>query len=75
MFHDVTSGTGAADLCTLRANDQSGLLNRPITIPQSGLGHRHAHAHASLVICGFIRCLVWSMIDIIQSGKRQSGGK
>jgi hypothetical protein len=73
MFHGVTSGTGTADLCTLRANDQPGLLNRPITIPQSGLGHHHAHA--SLAICGFIRFLAWSMIDIIQSGKRQSGGK
>ncbi|BAR55301.1 hypothetical protein NK6_2120 [Bradyrhizobium diazoefficiens] len=26
--------------------------------------------HASLTICGFIRIRGWSMIDIIQSGKR-----
>jgi len=39
-----------------------------ITIPQSEL-LLHGD-HASLTICGFIRILDWSMIDIIQSGKR-----
>jgi hypothetical protein len=39
-----------------------------ITIPQSEL-LLHG-GHASLTICGFIRIRGWSMIDIIQSGKR-----
>lgn len=39
-----------------------------ITIPQSeSLRQRD---HASLTICGFIRLFEWSMIDIIQRGKR-----
>jgi hypothetical protein len=38
------------------------------TIPQSEL-LPHGR-HASLTICGFIRIRHWSMIDIIQSGKR-----
>jgi hypothetical protein len=39
-----------------------------ITIPQSEL-LPHGD-HAALTICGFIHILGWSMIDIIQSGKR-----
>jgi hypothetical protein len=45
-----------------------GALGRLITIPQSEL-LRHGD-HASLTICGFIHSLDWSMIDIIQGGKR-----
>lgn len=41
---------------------------RLITIPQSELLRRGDHA--SLTICGFIHSLGWSMIDIIQGGKR-----
>jgi hypothetical protein len=40
----------------------------PVTIPQSEL-LLHGD-HASLTICGFIRPCGWSMIDIIQRGKR-----
>jgi hypothetical protein len=39
-----------------------------ITIPQSEL-LLHG-GHASLTICSFIRLCGWSMIDIIQRGKR-----
>jgi hypothetical protein len=39
-----------------------------ITIPQSEL-LLHGD-HASLTICGFIAIGDWSMIDIIQRGKR-----
>jgi hypothetical protein len=39
-----------------------------VTIPQSEL-LLHGD-HASLTICGFIRRCGWSMIDIIQRGKR-----
>lgn len=39
-----------------------------ITIPQSELLLQGDHA--SLTICGFIRLCEWSMIDIIQRGKR-----
>jgi len=46
----------------------AGIQGRPITIPQSEL-LLHGD-HASLTICGFIRFRGWSMIDIIQSGKR-----
>jgi len=48
-----------------------GARRRPagaITIPQSGL-LLHG-GHASLTICGFIQLSGWSMIDIIQRGKR-----
>lgn len=40
-----------------------------VTIPQGELVTRGDHA--ALTICGFIRIRVWSMIDIIPSGKRQ----
>jgi hypothetical protein len=46
----------------------AGASGRLITIPQSEL-LPHGD-HASLTICGFIHSLDWSMIDIIQSGKR-----
>ena len=46
----------------------AGALEQSITIPQSEL-LLHGD-HASLTICGFIRIRGWSMIDIIQSGKR-----
>jgi hypothetical protein len=39
-----------------------------ITIPQSELLPRGDHA--ALTICDFIQSVRWSMIDIIQSGKR-----
>jgi len=52
-----------------RACEQpAGTSRSLITIPQSEL-LLHGD-HASLTICGFIRILDWSMIDIIQSGKR-----
>lgn len=40
------------------------------TIPQSELLPRGDHA--ALTICGFIRVRLWSMIDIIPSGKSQN---
>ncbi len=45
-----------------------GIAAQLITIPQSEL-LLHGD-HAALTICGFIRILHWSMIDIIPSGKR-----
>lgn len=48
--------------------EPAGAAIRLITIPQSEL-LRHGD-HASLTICGFIHSLDWSMIDIIQGGKR-----
>ncbi|SPP98897.1 protein of unknown function [Bradyrhizobium vignae] len=48
---------------------------RAPTIPQGELLPRHGHA--ALTICGFIGVRLWSMIDIIPSGKRKelpSGG-
>ncbi|WP_156917729.1 hypothetical protein [Bradyrhizobium sp. Cp5.3] len=44
--------------------------NRSITIPQSELLPRGDHA--SLTICGFIQLAAWSMIHIMQRGKRES---
>lgn len=46
----------------------AGVQGRSVIIPQSEL-LLHGD-HASLTICGFIRIRGWSMIDIIQSGKR-----
>ena len=46
----------------------AGAPDLPITIPQSGPIHRNGHA--ALTICGFIRPRGWSMIHIMQSGKR-----
>lgn len=44
-----------------------------VTIPQ---GELLPHGgHASLTICGFIAIRGWSMIDIIQRGKRQISAK
>lgn len=45
-----------------------GVAAQLITIPQSEL-LLHGD-HAALTICGFIQSVGWSMIDIIQSGKR-----
>jgi hypothetical protein len=69
MFHGVISRRrGAADLGISRANSQRERRESSITIPQSEL-LLHGN-HASLTICGFIHSRRWSMIDIIQSGKR-----
>lgn len=49
-----------------------GLCEEPagtMTVPQSEL-LLHGD-HAALIFCGFIALRDWSMIDIIQSGKRK----
>ncbi|MHC2624572.1 hypothetical protein ACVIW2_006604 [Bradyrhizobium huanghuaihaiense] len=56
-----------------RADNQPRTDGQSITIPQSELLHHGDHA--SLTICGFIALPGWSMIDIIQSGKRENSAK
>jgi hypothetical protein len=64
MFHGVISQGWEPLIYACLRKQPAGA----VTIPQSELLH-HCD-HASLTICGFIRILLWSMIDIIQSGKR-----
>jgi hypothetical protein len=51
-----------------RSNGQSQPADRAITIPQSELSR--LPDHAALTICRFIHVAIWSMIHIIQRGKR-----
>jgi hypothetical protein len=60
--------TRTADLCSVGPDSQSQCRGAMITIPQGEQIPRSDHA--PLTDCGFIHPSIWSMIHIIQSGKR-----